>query len=39
MNPLLSDVGVLSAAAGVVTVMYVLLIRLIWRRGKRLEEP
>jgi hypothetical protein len=39
MSPLLSDVTILSAAATAVTVTYVLLARLIWRRGKGLEEP
>jgi hypothetical protein len=39
MNPLLTDVGMVSAAAVAVTVTYVLLARLIWRRGKGLEEP
>jgi hypothetical protein len=39
MSPLLTDAGILSAAAAVVTVMYVVTVRLIWRRGKELEEP
>ncbi len=39
MSPLLSDVGALSAAAAVVTLVFLLLTRLTWRRGKKLEEP
>lgn len=39
MSPFLSDVAILSAAAAVVTVLFVLSARLIWRRGKDLEEP
>jgi hypothetical protein len=39
MSPLLSDVGIMSAAAAALTVTFVLLARLIWRRGKGLEEP
>jgi hypothetical protein len=39
MSPLLTDVSIVSAAAAAVIVTYVLLGRLIWRRGKGLEEP
>jgi hypothetical protein len=39
LSPFLSDVGILSLGAGVVTIVFVLPVRLAWRRRKRLEEP
>lgn len=38
-SPFLSDVGVLSLAAAGITVAFVVPFRLLWRHGKKLEEP
>ncbi len=39
MNPFLTDMTVLTVAAGMVTVVVTAAIRLCFRRGKDLEEP
>ncbi len=39
MSPFLSDVGIMSGVAALVTLLFVVPARLIWRRGKKLEEP
>lgn len=38
-SPFLADVGVISLASAVITVAFILPFRLLWRRGKGLEEP
>lgn len=38
-SPFLSDITTLSLAAAVITVVYVLPCRLVWRRRKSLEQP
>lgn len=37
-SPFLSDVGTLSLIAGGITAAFVVPCRLLWRRGKGLEE-
>lgn len=39
MSPFLSDVARLTLAATAVTLLFVAVIRLCFRRGKSLEEP
>jgi hypothetical protein len=39
MSPLLSDLTAITIWTAVAIVILTLLIRLVWRRGKDVEEP
>jgi hypothetical protein len=39
MNTLLTDLTVISGVAAAITTLFTLLFRLVWRRGKTLQEP
>lgn len=39
LSPFLGDVGLVSLGALVVTAVFIVPVRLLWRRGKGLEEP
>jgi hypothetical protein len=38
MQNFVRDLSLIMAGSGAVTTVYVVLVRLVWRRGKKLQE-